>query len=203
MRDAANNELRLLFPTAVQVSQIDNHEKLNARLMDVINVLRRREPNTKPQSWSCDLYTTIGSPRTFLEEPGIGDFAEIALQKANEFANALQMDTANHKPRINECWVNVYSHSHAQDVHIHQNSVISGIYFVKAPPGSAPTLFHSPTADVMLAPPITGNNQLNASIAGFEAAEGRMLLFRSSLRHNVLPSQIHAERVTIAFNVTM
>ena len=30
-----------------------------------------------------------------------------------------------------------------------------------------------------------------------------MIIFRSSLRHNVLSSNIDEERITIAFNVTM
>ena len=149
----SKRDLQLLFPTAIQVSEIDDYVTLNAQLMAAVDRIRAREPNTKPQSWSCDLFTTIGSPQTFLEEPGVERFARIALDNANEYALAHKMDIHNHPPKINECWINIYAHSHAQDVHLHQNSVMSGIYFVKAPPGSAPTLFHAPTSDVMLVPP--------------------------------------------------
>ncbi|MDH3464045.1 MAG: hypothetical protein OEM32_10525 [Acidimicrobiia bacterium] len=37
-------------------------------------------------------------------------------------------DVAKYPPWINECWVNVYSASNAQEVNRHPNSVFSGIY---------------------------------------------------------------------------
>lgn len=199
----ASDKLRMLFPTVVQVSDIEGAPALNQKLLDAIHAIRASEPSTKPDSWSCDLYTTIGSATLLLERDEFREFNEVAMRKVLRYAEAFKFDTARYRPKINECWVNVYSRTHAQEIHIHQNSVFSGIYYVKAPPGCAPTLFHSPMGDVMLEPPTTGKNPLNSTVAGFDAVEGRMLVFRSSLRHSVLPSTIDEERVTIAFNVTM
>jgi hypothetical protein len=44
---------------------------------------------------------------------------------------------------------------------------------------------------------------LNTQVQHIDAVEGRMVIFRSWLRHSVLPSTIDEERGTIAFNVTM
>jgi uncharacterized protein (TIGR02466 family) len=201
--EGGEDRLQMLFPTVVQVSQIEGSEELNRRLLAAVYAIRAAEPNSKPDSWSCNVYTTIGNPRHFLERNEFGDFDAIARSKVHSFALALKFDIEKHPPKINECWVNVYGRTHSQEIHLHQNSVLSGIYYVKAPPGSSPTLFYSPMSDVMLEPPATERTPLNNSIVGFDAVEGRMIMFRSSLRHSVLPSAIDEDRVTIAFNVTM
>lgn len=201
--DTGTDEIRMLFPTVIQVSQIADHEALNLGLLKVIDEIKKNEPNSKPDSWSCDLFTTIGAATTFLTYPGTGVFRKIVIDKVMRYADTLKMDTANHPPRMNECWVNIYGRNHSQEIHLHQNSVFSGIYYVKAPAGAAATLLHSPMSDMMLEPPTTESNPLNSSIAGITPIPGRMIIFRSSLRHNVLSSNIDEERISIAFNVTM
>lgn len=203
MTDDGDDQLRMFFPTVVQISKIDGAAALNRTLLKAIERIHKEEPNTKPKSWCCEVYTTIGSPKHLLEYPEFKEFGEIAYNKVMQYANALKFDTERFTPKINECWFNIYSKTHSQEIHVHQNSVVSGIYYVKAPSESAPTLLHSPMADVMLEPPTTERNILNNSIAAFDATEGQMILFRSSVRHSVLPSVIDEDRVTIAFNATM
>ncbi|MDH3464046.1 MAG: 2OG-Fe(II) oxygenase family protein [Acidimicrobiia bacterium] len=55
----------------------------------------------------------------------------------------------------------------------------------------------------MLDPPIVETTPLNSQVQAIDAVEGRMVIFRSWLRHSVLPSTIDEDRVTISFNVTM
>lgn len=198
-----NTETHLLFPTVVQVSQIEDHERVNEGLLPAIDVVRRSSPNTKPQSWACDVYTTIGDPQTLLEREGTRAFREVAERQVREYAKSLSMDVNRHPPRISECWVNVYESKHSQEIHLHRNSVISGIYYVQAPPGSGPTLFYSPLSDVMLEPPSTAPSKLNAKVTAFPPVEGRMILFRSSVRHSVLPGTMDGERITVAFNAVL
>ncbi len=200
---AKNSETHLLFPTAIQVSEIDDYEHVNAELLPEIDTVRQSSPNSKPQSWACDVYTTIGDPQSLLERPGMHRFLSLADQQVKNFAKSLNMDVDRHPPRISECWLNVYSSKHSQEIHLHRNSVISGIYYVRAPAGSGATLFYSPLSDVMLEPPATVPNKLNAKVTGFPPVEGRMILFRSSVRHSVLPGEMTGERITIAFNAVL
>ena len=107
------DDLQLLFPTVVQISQVDGHEALNRTLLEVIESIRRSEPNSKPSSWSCELFTTIGSPSTLLEYPGVQAFRQISLASAQKFADAVMLDTGNHPLKLNECWMNIYRKTHA------------------------------------------------------------------------------------------
>ncbi|MBS38361.1 MAG: hypothetical protein CMO26_20860 [Thiotrichales bacterium] len=197
------DQIHALFPAVLQISDLDNADVLNARLLQSIYDIKATTPNAKPPGWCCDLYTTIRTPYGLLEREEFADIRNIFKEKVIKYASALRYDVARHPPRLNECWVNVYDTTNSQEVHRHPNSVFSGIYYVKAPPGSAPTLFHSEVSDVMLDPPIMEQTPLNSQVTPVEARPGRMVVFRSWLRHSVLPSQINEDRVTIAFNATM
>jgi uncharacterized protein (TIGR02466 family) len=196
-------DLHLLFPTVVRVSELDDHERINASLRAEIAAVRQTAPNSKPQSWACELYTTIGNPDLLLRRPAVAGFLRAAEQQAKAYARTLNLDIDRHPLSITECWLNVYGSGHSQEIHLHRNSVISGIYYVQAPPGSGATLFYSPLAEVMLEPPSTTSSKLNAKVTAFPPIEGRMILFRSAVRHSVLPSRIDGERITIAFNAIM
>jgi uncharacterized protein (TIGR02466 family) len=197
------DKLCMFFPTVIQVSQVENAEELNKRLLKAIYEIKATTPNSKPRGWCCEVYTTMCTPFGLLEREEFKEIRDVIEQKTLHYANALKYNVEKHKPKINECWVNVYSMTHSQEVHRHPNSVFSGIYYVKAPKGSAPTLFHSEVSDIMLEPPITENNLLNTHVTPLDAIEGRMIIFRSWLRHSVLPSTVTDDRVTIAFNATM
>ena len=152
MKSRSKRETHLYFPTVIRECQIANHEKLDSQIMSGIQKIKKSEPNTKPEAWSCELYTTIGAPTTLTQHEVFKPLFNVIMEEANDFAKSLDMDTKKHPLKCNECWLNVYREGDAQDIHVHGNSVISGIYYPKAPPGSGPLLIHSPFADVMLDP---------------------------------------------------
>ncbi len=204
MSSQSEDNLQLLFPTAIQLSQLRNHERINENLINAVNEIRSTERNSKPQSWACDLFTTIGNPQTLLNHSATKEFLYIAKEKIVKYAESFNYHIPESSVRINECWLNIYETGHSQEIHIHKNSMFSGIYYVKAPEGSGATLFYSPSSDVMLEPLIKEGNNLNTKVTGYPPVEGRMMIFRSSLRHSVLPGTItNGERITIAFNAVV
>jgi uncharacterized protein (TIGR02466 family) len=203
MAVAPQTRVFTLFPTVVQISEIPNAAALNKKLLDAVYEVKRTTPNSLPPTWCCHLYTTIASPIELLARAEFQELRRHIQTEAERYADGLHLDRARHPLKINECWINVYNTNDAQEIHCHTNSVISGVYYVKAPPGSSPLMFHSPMADVMLNPPSTKITELNLLAAAFEAVEGQMILFRSWLKHSVKPSTIKDDRVSIAFNITM
>ncbi len=187
----------------MQICDLPEHERLDAELRAEVAAVRNDIPNTKPQSWACDVYTTIGRADALFHRPGFAEFLRIARENVKALANDLKMDVTQHPPRIHECWINAYASDQSQEIHLHRNSVFSGIYYLQVPPGSGATLFYSPSADVMLEPRATEGSPLNAKVTGFAPQPGRMLLFRSHLRHSVMPGKMDGERITIAFNAIM
>jgi len=197
------NEMVVVFPTVIRQIQIANAKKLNKKIVHGIEHIRKTEPNTIPASWSCNLYTTIGSPTTLMQHEEFEPLREVIMQEANDFAEALELEIQRFPLKFTECWLNIYNEGHAQEVHHHPNAIISGIYYAKAPPGSGNLLIHSPYSEIMLDPPVRKPNRLNIKIMPIKPEEGMMILFRSFVKHSVKPTKGKEERISIAFNLTM
>ena len=191
------------FPVAVQTSEIEDGAKLNKSIIEEITKIRGTVPNSLPEAWSCNLYTTISSGINLLDQPAFASLQQHILTEAAAFAEVYGLDFASYPPRITECWVNVYGQGDSQEAHNHANLVISGIYYVAAPERCGELLFHAPMSDTMLEPPTTGPNNFNTPLVALQPQAGEMVLFRSWLRHSVKPTRSKEERISIAFNITM
>ena len=202
MKQAA--EIHNFFPTPIQLSEIGNSTDLNNSIMTGVGSILKTEPNSMPQGWSCSVYTTMKSSMNLLERPEFQPLRAVIMAEATQFARSLYLNIDKHPLRLSECWLNVYSTGQSQEVHVHPNCVLSGIYYAQAPEGCGELLLHSPYSDVMLDPPTTRSAPLNASIIPVNPQDGMMVLFRSFVRHSVKPNLLKSkERVSIAFNLTM
>ena len=191
------------FPVAIQSSTIDGADTLNKEIIKELANVRGTVPNSLPEGWSCNLYTTIASGDNLLARPAFKNLQQHIASEATAVANAYALDIEHHPLRITECWVNVYGQGDAQEAHIHQNSAISGIYYVAAPEGCGELIFHSPLSDIMYNPPTRETNDVNTPMIALQPTAGEMILFRSWLRHSVKPTRGKEERISIAFNLTM
>ncbi len=196
-------ELTTMFPVGVQVTDIAGAEKLNADMIAEIGRIRGAVPNSLPEAWSCNLYTTVRSGINLFDRPVFAKLRDHIMTEGAAFANSYGFDIQRHPLRITDCWINVYGQGDSQEAHIHQNNVLSGIYYVAAPPGCGELLFHSPLSDSMLEPPLREVNGFNSGICGFKPTAGTMVFFRSWLRHSVKPTVGKEERISVAFNLTM
>jgi uncharacterized protein (TIGR02466 family) len=197
----AQRQTHFLFPTVVRMSTIEDAPALNARLTGAIAELRARVPGPPPDSWSGSLYTTFDTLKTVHLEPGFGDLAAVVEREANDFARQLGMELGKTPVRILSSWLNIYGPGHNQEVHVHANSLISAVYYVKAPDGAPGLKIHSPFHDSMLSPPIVEITPANQLFDELPAAPGRLMMFRSWTRHSVRANPVTGERVSIAFNL--
>ena len=191
-----------MFAVGVQFSEIADAAEINAELEGEIARIRGTVPNSLPEGWSCNVYTTVRSGMNLADLPPFQKLRRHIIEEANAFAGAYGFNVERYPLKLNECWVNVYGQGDAQEVHVHRNSVISGIYYVAAPPGSGELLFHSPLIE-MLEPPTVHGNLFNAPIRNFAPKPGVMIMFRSSVRHSVKPTKGKEQRISVAFNLTM
>lgn len=195
-----NKEIRLLFPTVVQESFIDDAAEVNRALLQAIDDIKAETPNGLPSSWSCTLYTTIESQNALHNLAPFRELAAYITGKANDFAKTLKVRLDDYPLEMRSMWVNVYGKGHSQEIHNHSNSVFSGVYYVKAPPGSPGLLIHGPMADTMVHMPVTEETLLNSTMGEISAEEGKLVMFRSWLKHSVKPSPIDEDRISIAVN---
>jgi uncharacterized protein (TIGR02466 family) len=118
------------------------------------------------------------------------------------FAQHLQLDLDRAKLDMTDCWVNIMPRHAVHTLHLHPIATISGTYYVKTPRGSSRIRFEDPRLpSFMAAPPKqAGCRPENQQQITYDVTAGHVLLWESWLRHEVRPSVIDAERVSVSFN---
>jgi uncharacterized protein (TIGR02466 family) len=106
----------------------------------------------------------------------------------------------------NSIWINLNKPGCSNAPHVHFNSQLSGIFYVKVPLNSGTTRFFNPS----LMYPLEGfklqsflERSLEYSCYIWNPVEGQLLMFPSTLLHDVNANQSNDERITISFNLNL
>ena len=179
--------------------------RTNRVLLSECEKLRQRD--NKGQRWSAKNYpggyTSYDSwnrlHRTF---SSFGALEKRLDRHVRAFAQHLELDLSRAKLEMTDCWVNVMPRHTVHTLHLHPVATISGTYYVKTPRGSSRLRFEDPRLpSFMAAPPKRADcRPENLQQITYDVRAGQVLLWESWLRHEVRPSTIDAERVSVSFN---
>ena len=157
--------------------------------------------------WSRDHgyrgYTSYASlndlPR---REPGIGDLVRHLNRHVAAFAAECAFDLGGRRLRLDSLWVNVLKPGGTHSGHIHPHSVVSGTVYVAVPAGSGALKLEDPRLPMMMAAPPRRDDAPEdlRTFVYAEPAPGRLFLWESWLRHEVVPGRWKGERISISFN---
>ena len=134
-----------------------------------------------------------------VRDPAFGDLKRLLTRHAAAFAKDLAWDI---KPKLDSLWVNLLKSGGHHTAHIHPHSIISGTFYVEAPPGSGAIRFEDPRLPMMMAAPQRRDDAPEPlrSFVTIDPRPGLLLLWESFLRHEVLPGTAKADRLSISFN---
>ena len=114
------------------------------------------------------------------------------------------------KIEMKQSWVNINNQGDSHPRHMHPNSYLSGVMFIKSALDSPSLLFENQFKPYSMYvniydgsdPTLPQNEYYNCEIAaqGIEPVPGRILLFPSPSPHFVPRSDSKSERITLAFN---
>ncbi|MBL8698305.1 MAG: hypothetical protein JNK67_08030 [Alphaproteobacteria bacterium] len=198
----------LYFPTYVFYRDLESAPALNPALAGAIRDLRRADPdglvrsNMKP----------AGSWHSALDLQSRAPFAPLAaevLATSRAVAEDLGFDPARELV-LDNMWAIVNPRHGSNRGHTHPRVLLSGCYYVQAPPGCGRICFVDPRPQAQVLPPwlsVAGRAQPhNWSEVAFDAIAGRMILFPAWLGHEVEPNLTAlegeaSERIVIAFNL--
>jgi len=115
------------------------------------------------------------------------------------FTTALDYD---HKPKLDNMWINVLEHLGTHSGHIHPHSVISGTFYVSVPDGASALRFEDPRLGLMMNAPGRKANARpdHLSFASVAPVAGTLLLWESWLRHEVPINLAEDVRISVSFN---
>lgn len=198
--------IRELFPTQVYAAPLGAATAgLNRMLLAECRKIRERD--AAGRRWSRvnypGGYTSYGS----LDQLHRMSSTFIALRErvdrhVRRYAAALEWDLRGRKLEMTDCWANLMGRGNAHSLHLHPQAVISGTYYVRVPRGAAGLKFEDPRLSRFMAAPArrAGAREALRAHVTVPAQAGRLILFESWLRHEVPPSPVDDERVSLSFN---
>ena len=155
--------------------------------------------------WSRDHgyggYTSYTSLNDLTRRASI--FAELERAIARQVVGiGRELQFVSRRLKLDSLWINVMDKGAVHTPHIHPHSVISGTYYVTAPPGSGAIRFEDPRLGLMMAaPPRKPKASLeNRSFVDVTPKPGMLLLWESWLRHGVEPNRARGQRISVSFN---
>jgi len=104
---------------------------------------------------------------------------------------------------LENIWININRKFNTNSVHIHDNSFISGAFYLKAGPGQGNIVFYknySQDYAVASAAKIEKYTQLNNSAITFTPETGKLIMFPGWLPHGVEHNDTDHDRISISFN---
>ena len=198
--------IHALFPTFVYTAALPRRGgALNRQLLKECRQLRHDD--AAGRAWSAENYpggyTSYGSVHWLQRISPTFKALERRLDRhVAAFARALDWDLEGRDLHMTDCWINIMPKQVVHGLHLHPLSSVSGTYYVQVPIGAPGLKFEDPRLDrFMAAPPRKSSAKRETRSWGtFAAAAGRLLLFESWLRHEVVPNRVAAERISISFN---
>jgi uncharacterized protein (TIGR02466 family) len=199
--------VRSLFPTLVYSAHLQRAggPELNRRLLRECEQMRLDD--AAGRKWSAKNYpggyTSYGSLcRMHRISPTFASLERALNRHVAAYAKSLEFDLTGRELSMTDCWINIMPRHVVHGLHLHPLSSISGTYYVRTPRGSPGLKLEDPRLDrYMGAPPRkAGARAEHRPWVTIPAGPGRVVLFESWLRHEVLPNPVAAERVSISFN---
>jgi uncharacterized protein (TIGR02466 family) len=132
-----------------------------------------------------------------LNEPYFVELRNFIEEHLKNYAEKIMQVTT--KLHITQSWVNV-SHNKARHMyHTHPNSIYSGIFYLNFEKGHPPVMFLPPLASTLALAQEVGN-EFNCGMYAPDCSTGDLLIFPSTIPHQVEENQIDIPRISLSFN---
>jgi uncharacterized protein (TIGR02466 family) len=135
-------------------------------------------------------------------DPAFAELVRHLNRHVAAFAADCGFDLGGRRLKLDSLWVNVLRPGGTHSGHIHPHSVVSGTVYVAVPPGSGALKLEDPRLPMMMAAPPRREDAAEdrRTFVYAEPAPGRVFLWESWLRHEVVPGTGKGERISISFN---
>jgi uncharacterized protein (TIGR02466 family) len=134
--------------------------------------------------------------------PAFADLVRALDKHVAAFARHADFALERRKLVLDSLWVNVMGAGAVHTPHIHPHAVVSGTYYVTAPPGAGAIRFEDPRLGLMMAAPPRREHaaRANRTFVAVAPKPGLLLLWESWLRHGVETNAAKSARISVSFN---
>jgi len=189
------NRIDTWFPKAVLVCEDFDKSQLNYYISSILDWFKE---NDSVRSSIFEVSSTHLTNSDMHKDFRFSKLAIYFLDKARYFAK--EMGYSSHsinKLFIKSMWVNISKEGDFLESHIHQNSFLSGVFYLQAPTDSKIIFYdHS---DMSMIPETL--NYLSYTNTVYDCLPGRMLMWKSNLQHGTIKQPAGADKIVISFNI--
>lgn len=186
-------KLHNIFPTTISQSNIGVDKKIKKYL---INEAYDFIYQNKVKNGS----TTVN--KYILNDKKYSSLSKKILDKLNYVIYDIYTIDRNLKFFITNSWCVKHEKNDVAELHNHDNSILSGVYYFQTPKNSGDIIFHRSTAtNSVFTKTLTIPTNINLNEYKMKAEEGTLLLFPSHLLHKTEPNLSNKNRYCLAFNV--
>ncbi len=185
-----------LFSAPVYINNVVDFEKPDIRALEYTNRLPTGET----------FHFLTSTDKNVLERPAFEQARAIVLKELDFYTREVLAVSKEIEFYITNSWVNVHGRGDQAGAHMHNNSLISGVLYLKALEKSGDIVFHRDVHSLVPFPPaldldMESFNVYNCKSWGHKPKTGDICLFPSVVSHSVDPNDSAEERVSLAFNV--
>ena len=179
-------ELLQIFPTPILITMYQGDLSKELKYVDH---LPYKEQKANANFKSQDTYLM-----EIEELKSIKDFFYESLNKYTK--NISQSDQ---RLIVTQCWANKNPPGSKHHEHVHPNSILSGVFYLKQDKTLPPIQFAKAIQGAMKLDPKKYNN-LNSETFLLPCVAGELLLFPSNLKHSVPTNMGKEARISLSFN---
>jgi uncharacterized protein (TIGR02466 family) len=199
-------KIETVFPTFIYRGRLPGRVRnpLNKELSREIAALEKIDDHGR--EWSRTHYHGGYSSYSSLSSlhatsPNFGWLRDLLNPHVRSFVKALNWDLQKKRLQMTTCWANSMGVGTHHTLHLHPMSLISGVYYVNLPKGSAPFKIEDPRMGfLMAAPPRRSKAPANQQhYLLIHPEPGEFILFESWMRHEVPPHRGRERRLSVSF----
>ena len=179
-------ELLQIFPTPVLITKYDGNLDKELKYVDYLPY--------KEQKGNANFKSKDSYLMEIEELKSIKDFFYESLNKYTK--NISQSDQ---RLVVTQCWANKNPPGSKHHEHVHPNSILSGVFYLKQDKTLPPIQFNKSIQHAMKLDPKKYNN-LNSETFLLPCTDGELLLFPSNLKHSVPTNMGKEARISLSFN---
>jgi uncharacterized protein (TIGR02466 family) len=189
-------KVEMWFPVAIYSADDIISQEQNNALRDHCIAIQNKTPSGGAE-WLGGTYNTHQT-HDLNNDAVFQPLLESISEHVHQFA---KMHNCSGVYTNNYAWMNISKAGDWQEFHTHNANIFSAVYYVSAPEGSGRILFEDPKEpDMFPLKSIQGKNQLSYSRIHYTPESGKLLIFRSYLRHLVESGTNTEPRISIALN---
>jgi len=180
------DELLMVFPTPVQIYKHENSIEKELKYIEGVEWLPQvQNGNFKTKDSYLTKHESLKSITSFFKEC-IDDYCNTIINSEQRLV-------------ITQLWGNRNPKGSKHHEHVHPNSIISGVFYLRQDPKLPPIQFSQSNQHGMKLDP-RKYNVYNSETFLLPCTAGELILFPSNLKHSVPINMVDEERISLSFN---